>query len=264
MRRVILFFVLTFLISWTLWSPLYFSKTISEFWALPGAWGPTIAAIILCYGEAGKRGVIELFGKIRITKVSFKYYLFALFVFLVLGVFSLGIYYTVGGQLPNMSAVLQGMGLENGQIVLAVILSPLFFLINTLLGGPIAEEFGWRGYAQPRLQKNFSPLQSGLIIGLFWSLWHLPLFMFLPKAVGQMPIMPYIPLMTAVGVIFSWLFNKTRGSVLLAILLHGGLNFSHGFLGASLLNGNKLLVGIQVALVIGLAVVLGFSKSMEK
>ena len=65
---------------------MYFSKTINEFWALPGAWGPTIAAIILSYGEAGKKGVSKLLGKIRTTKVSFKYYLFALFVFLVLGV----------------------------------------------------------------------------------------------------------------------------------------------------------------------------------
>ena len=177
---------------------------------------------------------------------------------------SLGIYSAIKGQLPNMSVVLQGMGLENDQIVLAVVFSPLFFLINTILGGPIAEEYGWRGYAQPRLQKKFSPLLSGLILGLFWSLWHLPLFMFLPKAVGQMPIMAYMPLMITVGVIFSWLFNKTRGSVLLAILLHGGLNFSHGFLGAGLLNGNNLLVGIQVVLVIGLAVLLGFSKSMRK
>ena len=263
MKRVILFFVLTFLISWTLWSPLYFSGSISELWALPGAWGPTIAAIILSYWEAGKKGVSKLFGKIRNAKVPFKYYLFALFVFLVLGCLSLGVYSTVKGQLPNMSVVLEGMGLENDQIVLAVVLSPLFFIINTLLGGPIAEEFGWRGYAQPRLQKKFSPLTSGLIIGLFWSLWHLPLFMFLPKAVGQMPIVAYIPLMTAAGIIFSWLFNKTGGSVLLAILLHGGLNFSHGFLGAGLLNGNDLLLGIHMASVIGLAIVLGFSKSMK-
>ncbi|BFP39420.1 hypothetical protein FGF1_02650 [Flavobacteriaceae bacterium GF1] len=231
---------------------------------MPGAWGPTIAAILLSYRETGKRGVGELLKKIRITKVPLKYYLFALFVFLALGCISLGLYTIFNGQLPNMSVVLEGMGLGNDQIILAIVLSPVFFLINTLIGGPIAEEFGWRGFAQPGLQKKFSPLKTGLIIGLVWSLWHLPLFVFLPKAVGQMPIFAYIPLMTGVGVIFSWLYNRTKGSMFLAILLHGGLNFAHGFLGADLIKGNNLLLGIQVLLVIGLAIILAATKSMNQ
>lgn len=249
------YFILTFFISWILWSPLYFSGNVSEFWVLPGAWGPTFAAIILTYTNKGKSGVKKLFRKLLIWKVQFKYYFFSIFGILITGLLSVIIYKVVGGELPDFSIILTGMGLQEGDWTLALILLPVFFLINTLLGGPIAEELGWRGYAQEMLQRKYNPNISGLIIGFLWSLWHLPLIIFLPKAVGSVPLLAYIPLMTAMGVIFSWLYNKTKGSVLLAILLHGGMNFAHGFLGAAVFSNSKLL-SIQVSLIIILAIIL--------
>jgi membrane protease YdiL (CAAX protease family) len=249
------YFILTFFISWALWSPLYFSENVSEFWALPGAWGPSIAAIILTLINKGKVGVKNLFKKLLIWRVHVKYYFFSIFIILIVGLLSILIFALFGGELPEIAIVLKGMGLEDGDFGLALLLLPVFYLINTLLGGPIAEELGWRGYAQGLLQEKYNPNISGLIIGFLWSMWHLPLFIFLPKAVGSMPIWAYIPLMTAMGVIFSWLYNNTKASVLLAILLHGGMNFAQGFLGADVFSNVKLLA-IQVCLIIVLAIVL--------
>ncbi len=260
-RNIYMYFLLTFLISWILWSPLYFSKEVNEFWVLPGAWGPSIAAIILTLINNGKIGIKKLFGKLLIWKVHFKYYFFAIFGILIIGLLSIMIYKIAGGKLPDFSLVLKGMGLQEGDLTLALLLLPVFFLINTLLGGPIAEELGWRGYAQEMMQSKYNPNVTGLLIGFLWSIWHLPLFFFLPKAVGSMPILAYIPLMTAMGVIFSWLYNKTKGSVLLAIFLHGGMNFAHGFLGADVFSDTKLL-SIQVCFIIILAIVL--SKKNKK
>lgn len=254
-QNIYKYFILTFLISWVLWSPLYFSKDINEFWVLPGAWGPTLSAIILTLLNSGKAGLKNLFKKLLIWKVPFKYYLFSIFAMLILALLSVSIYKLFGGSWPDIALILEGMGLENNDLGLALLLLPVFFLINTLLGGPIAEELGWRGYAQGLLQQKYNPNTSGLIIGFLWSLWHLPLFIFLPKAVGSMPIWAYVPLMAAMGVIFSWLYNHTKTSVLLAILLHGGMNFAHGFLGASVFSNTKLL-SIQVCLIIVLAIVL--------
>ena len=255
LQNIYNYFILTILISWTLWSPLYFSENINEFWVLPGAWGPSIAAIVLTLVNTGKVGIKKLFKKLLIWRVHFKYYFFSIFAILIIGLLSVIIYGLFGGELPDIAIVLKRMGLEAGDLGLALLLLPIFFLINTLLGGPIAEELGWRGYAQGLLQEKYNPNRSGLIIGFLWSMWHLPLFIFLPKAVGAIPIWAYIPLMTAMGVIFSWLYNNTKGSVLLAILLHGGLNFAHGFLGADVFSDLKLL-SIQVFLIIVLAILL--------
>lgn len=252
------YFLLTFLISWTLWSPFYFGEEVNEFWVLPGAWGPTIAALILTAYYGGWQGVKELLKKFLIWKVHIKYYLFAVFAILVLAVIAIIMYTIFGGAHVDFGVILEGMGLAKDQVALAFLVSPLFFLINTLLGGPIAEELGWRGFAQERLQQIYSPNVTGAIIGFIWALWHLPLIIFLPKAVGNIPVLIYIPLMTAMGVIFSWLYNRTKGSVLLAILLHGGFNFTMGFLGADVFMDKRLLI-IQLVLIIALVFVLSLS-----
>ncbi len=257
------YFTLTFLISWLLWSPFYFFEDVNEFWVLPGAWGPTIAAIVLTYMDHGVAGIRRLLGKFLIWKVPFKYYIFAIFGIFILGLTTVLVYKTFGGNFPDPNLILDGMGLVEGQIGLALLLSPVFFLINTLVGGPIAEELGWRGYAQGVLQEKYSANFSGLLIGLLWSIWHLPLLVFLPKAVGYTPFYAYIPLMTAMGVIFSWLYNRTKGSVLLAILLHGGMNFAHGFIGADVLS-NKTILLIQVGLIIAVAVLLSNTNRKTK
>ena len=52
----------------------------------------------------------------------------------------------------------------------------LGFLLLMILGGPLAEELGWRGFARDPLQKGRSALSASLILGVIWALWHLPLF----------------------------------------------------------------------------------------
>lgn len=104
-------------------------------------------------------------------------------------------------------------------------------LTITLNGGPLQEEFGWRGYLLPALQKRLPGLAAALIVGVIWALWHMPLnfdtggrgpqySLVLPILVGS------IITLTLVSVIISWLVNASGGSVLLAILMHGSMNFS--------------------------------------
>lgn len=230
------FFFLAFFISWGLWSPFYFNKDIPEYWALPGAWGPTLSALLVTAFTEGRKGVKKLLGRLLIWRTPWYYYLFAILFCTALIILSMGINSFFFGGALDFSSVTKGMGLEKEEMGRALLFLPLFYLINTVVGGPIAEELGWRGFAQEKLKERMGFLSAGLLIGFVWFLWHLPLILFLPKATGDLPIWTYGSIMTLMGGLFGWLYYKSKGSVLLVILFHGGMNFENGILGPVLKN----------------------------
>ncbi len=105
-------------------------------------------------------------------------------------------------------------------------LSMLNFVVFVLIAG---EELGWRGYALPKLLAERSVLAASLILGALWGAWHLPTF-FVPGAPQYgLPFSAFVLLTVAYSVVFTWVYLHTRGSVLIATLLHGAINFSQGF-----------------------------------
>jgi len=85
------------------------------------------------------------------------------------------------------------------------------------------EEVGWRGFALPALQTRFDALTASVIIGLVWAAWHLPAFVFeIPGYTRSFAV--YALLVVGISIILTWLYNNTEGSILLAMLLHGGVN----------------------------------------
>jgi membrane protease YdiL (CAAX protease family) len=89
----------------------------------------------------------------------------------------------------------------------------------------LGEEPGWRGFALPRLQARYGPLAGTLILGFLHSFWHLVAF-FTPL-LGPFTISRFLAFMLtgmAGAVIFTWIFNNTRASILLAMLVHGASN----------------------------------------
>lgn len=98
-------------------------------------------------------------------------------------------------------------------------------LFNLVLGGPLGEEGGWRGYALPRLQANRSPLSASLLLGLVWFVWHAPGFLDPRNPLGQPAVVPiYLLLVLAMSILLAWLYNQTQGSLMLAVLLHATIN----------------------------------------
>lgn len=104
---------------------------------------------------------------------------------------------------------------------------PLNLLCILFYGGG-NEEPGWRGLSQPLLQKKYSPLVAGLILGVVWALWHVPLALIDIYGTGlgglwlRLFTIPY-------GVFFAWMFNRSRGSLIPVWLLHGMSNNSPAF-----------------------------------
>jgi membrane protease YdiL (CAAX protease family) len=103
--------------------------------------------------------------------------------------------------------------------------------------GGINEESGWRGFALPRLQARYSVLASSLIVGVLWALWHLPYDLAQENWRGSLAWFLEYRLFWRVifGVILTWLYNRTNGSLLAPVLFHPVMNtFGNAFFGTAM------------------------------
>ena len=75
---------------------------------------------------------------------------------------------------------------------------------------------------------NFAPIpRCGTIktlMGLLWALWHLPLLLNNDNVMSTYPKGLFLIEMLASTIIYAWLFNSTRGSVLILIIYHTFVN----------------------------------------
>ena len=127
-----------------------------------------------------------------------------------------------------------------------------------LLGGPLQEEIGWRGFALLRLQTKFAPVVAALLLGVVHCLWHAPLFLTTEwDTARDSPdqYLAYLLLVLSMSIIMSWLYNGSQGSVLLAILGHNGINWALTAVGASTTwpaaGGMVLLASISIVITKG-------------
>jgi membrane protease YdiL (CAAX protease family) len=99
------------------------------------------------------------------------------------------------------------------------------------------EEVGWRGYALPRLAAYVGLGGASLLIGLIWALWHLPLFVLPDSGSTGQSFLAYLLQVTAMSVVFAFLYWKTDGSLLLVMLLHAAVNNTTGIVPAAVGEG---------------------------
>ena len=127
--------------------------------------------------------------------------------------------FPVVGLLTAAIVALSGSAVLEGWQAPSVLtaLGTVFFILA--VGGGL-EEFGWRGYALGRLQRGRSALVASLILGLLWGLWHLPLHFISGTTQATIPIWQFVIQTMVLSVLYTWLFNSTRGSLLIAILFH--------------------------------------------
>jgi uncharacterized protein len=224
------FFVMTYAFTWLVWSPwvlgqdgagllpINISQTASGYLnATAILAGPTLSAFIMTATTEGREGVRRLLGRLVLWRVGIQWYLFALLgvpLIMLLGtmVYSM--------ELPNLAA------LGGPSYLLGYLAS---FALVTVLGGPLLEEIGWRGFALPRMERLHGPLLASLILGVLWALWHLPEFLVPSWAASSgggsiLSIILFIVFAITVTVVITWVFNNTRASVLLAILVHSSID----------------------------------------
>lgn len=214
------FFLFTYAASWTLWLPLVWwtpSETIRQSLLVAGTFGPSVAAVLLIVARRGRAGLrIELADQ---WKWRLPLMLWALILFgpAVIVLIAIAIAQALGAP--------AGQWNDPGQLFLIL---PVFAYV-VILGGPLGEEFGWRGFALPRLEQRIHPTAAVVLLGLGWGLWHLPLFWIEGTVQQQMPLGAFLAQITVTSVIYGWLWNETR-SLPAVVANHAATNTTVGLL----------------------------------
>ena len=211
------FFFLTFAWSWTCWllSPVVKpqSPALSTMLMFAGSFGPSLAAALVVLNSGGRAGLRAWLGRCLQWRIGWGWVALALLLPAALTGLAAALHVALGGSIPPSPAV--------GHTLMT---AANFFLVFAL-GGPLGEEFGWRGYAQPTLQEFLDWRLASLGLGLVWGLWHLPLFLITGTSQAHIPLGLFLLSGVAMSVVFAWLVNRCAGSVVAALLLHTGINF---------------------------------------
>ena len=179
------------------------------------AYMPTLAAVIVVGITKGKAGIRALFAKLLIARVGFKWYAFAIFVIaaICMAAVLLGNQFGPSPALPILSAEM-----PSAPIALLINIT-VMFIVRGILNG---EELAWRGSALPQLQSKYNALVSSVILSVPFTLFHLPLFF--DPAMNMGPFTSFAIRAVALTILFTWIYNNTRGSVLLAYFMHAAFN----------------------------------------
>ena len=180
---------------------------------------PTVAAILVARWTGGKKAVRGLLRKLLIVRVGLGWYIFAIFGLAVIYVVVILLHNFLAG--PRALPILSANTPPLPPLQLALSLVPMFLVIGIVNG----EELAWRGFALPRLQAKCNALTSSLILGVIWALFHLPLFFTVTgSSQAGWPFSSFLISTLAMSVLYTWMFNNTRGSVFMAYLFHAAAN----------------------------------------
>lgn len=213
-----LFFALTIGVTWILWVPLvvlgipasnFAGKERGPAWVLApfllGGFMPSIVALVLTGAREGKAGLHAIWRRLVHFRIGWRWYLVAL---------GLVILPTAGQVLIHH--------LLGGRFELSLFVTMLASALPLIVIGPLSEEIGWRGYALDRLQRKVGTVGAGLVVGVGWSLWHLPLFFWTGTSQHELalPFVGFLCGVTAVSLLMTWLHNNTGGSLWTAVFFH--------------------------------------------
>jgi len=210
---VLFFALLTFGITWgVIGGYIYFPVRASEvFGEISGShplyflatWAPAIAGIMLVLFFAGLQGLRAFLSRLLLWRCSPVWW-----AFILLGmplVF-------MAGSLIKGGPLFAPLPPEGATPMISLMFMMLFL-------GPL-EEFGWRGVAQPLLQRYMAPLWAGMVIGTTWGFWHLPAFYLAGVVYENWSFLPFLIGNITLAILVTPIFNDSRGSLLLPMLFH--------------------------------------------
>jgi membrane protease YdiL (CAAX protease family) len=233
------YFVLVFILTWGMWVPaalategmlpFQFPVTLA---GLLGAWAPGLVAIALTAISEKRNGLRALFARLGNWRIGLQWYLFGIFWPVLLSLGTTGLAPLLGQAPPDFQnppiVTLNPLPPELAQVGFLALLPTM--LISQLFGSSLGEELGWRGFALPRMQSRQGPLWASIVLGLMWGLWHLPRI-WVPGEPFDFAGAGWLILgLVLNAILYTWLFDNTRGSLIPVILLHTSQALTNLFL----------------------------------
>jgi CAAX protease family protein len=240
-HRMLAFFTLAYAVAWAPW-PLA-AAGILPFPFFPG--GPLVAALVVIGLTDGRRGYRQLLSRLVRWRVGWVWYVVAVGLPVVL-VLVTGLVTTwFGAPAPDLTAV-----------AWADVALLFAWRLVDVTDGAAGEEPGWRGYALPHLQNRLSPLAAAGVLGVLVAGWHVPLVVL--GSLGWIGL----PSTVAITFLYVWLFNRTGGSLLMAMLFHASQGaFTFGMLGFSADDEKRAAFVYFGVLVVAVAALLGLDRA---
>ena len=214
-HKKVVYLMSTFFLTWIFWILSFTSNSLrlNAIFRIVGSLIPSAMAIIFIKYLYGRIGLRRFLKKLTIWKVNPLFYVFILF-------YSISSFYVpsficliAGADYKiHIKNQIFGFNLDNPSSLVACLLVILIF------GGPLGEELGWRGFVLPILQEKYSQLLSGVIVGVIWTCWHIPMFLF--HIQGYDNFIVYLLQTISLSIIYTWIYNHVKGSLLILVLYH--------------------------------------------
>jgi membrane protease YdiL (CAAX protease family) len=219
------FFIIALGFSWLFWIPAAFVKEDipNSPWVIllyVGGLGPALAGILLSHLNTGSSTRKDYWSRVfdpkRIAGIWY------LIIFLSYPLISVLLIFLTNGQIQLT---------DEFRSTLSQPISLLPFILFLYIFGPFPEELGWRGYALDGLQSSLNPVLSSLVLGVIWSIWHLPLFLMrgtyqYKLGLGSLEFWVFILSAVVISIFFTWIYNNNQRSILSASLFHFSVNLT--------------------------------------
>jgi membrane protease YdiL (CAAX protease family) len=243
--------VLMFLYTWTIdisnSSVLPFKLPFFVYITL--GWGFIFVSVFMTWVTLGKEAMTAFLKRFLIRRMDWKWWLIALLLLPALRFASVLLTSWLTRVPVDYSHPMIREVVPLDAPLLALVLPWLIFEILTN-----GEEWGWRGYALPHLQAKYNALTASLILGAIWSVWHLPKF--LGTGLGsERSFLWFAVAHLALAVLYTWLYNNTRGSILLVVLFHATENTAGMFLPAEFAVPGRIMEKLMIVVYVVAAVV---------
>jgi len=174
---------------------------------------PALSAVLLTWASNGWKGVCELLSRLFVWRTDVRWYVVVLLVFPSLSLLAILLWHAIEGEFPAFVAPSHSWNPK--------LFDPFVIGLMTVQV-MVTEEVGWRGYLQVQLQRRWRALESAVLVGVVWTVWHGEYFRggLGESWSGVLFLLEGI----ALSVLLAWVYHNARRSLLLVGFGHAAAN----------------------------------------